>query len=517
MRRRGRWWRGLVLGAVAAGAALVVALPAQALVRFSDNFDDGNANGWTFTGGSWAVLSEDGTFVLRQQAALAGVASAIANVSGPGSGFPTFVAASAKLRSPLSGAGSVAVLFNAADANNYFYAALRPTVLEIGMRQSGTLRVLATTPYAAAVGSWQRLTIDLNLPGRIGAIAAGTGPGAQLVVSGLGTATFGNRVGFGTIDATASFDSISIVDDVAVDTIPPTTPGTPVASDPTPVGFTLRWAPSSDNIGVAGYEVQTVVPPGSQAPIMVWRTPTNSITITNLPARSTWTLHVRAFDAANNFSPFSANVTASTAPPADQQPPTAPGRPVASNVGPTGLTLSWAPSTDNVGVTGYAVYTSLEPVLASVGQTNGATTVTIQSLAPGATYTFWVAAFDAARNRSPFSEPLTLTLPTSSCVVTYRIVNQWAGGFQADVTIRNGGTAAISGWRLQWTFPAGQTISQIWNAVLVGASGPSVTVADAGWNATIAAGGTVGFGFTGAGTSAVPTSFSLNGAACTLA
>jgi hypothetical protein len=353
--RRIRGLIGLVLCGVAVSVALAVALPAQAATRFSDNFEDGNANGWTFTGGSWAVMSEDGSFVLRQQASLAGVAAAVANVTGPGSGFPTFVAASAKPRTALGGTGSVAVLFNAADANNYFYAALRATVLEIGMRQNGTPRVLATTPYAATVGTWQRLTIDLNLPGRIGVIAAGTGPGAQVAVTGLGAATFGNRVGFAATDASASFDNISIVDDVAPDTIPPTTPGTPVASNPTPSGFTLRWAASTDNVGVTGYEVQTVVPPGSTVPIRVWRTPTNSITITDLPARSTWTLHVRAFDAANNFSPFSGNVTASTLPPADQVPPTAPGKPVASNITPTGLTLSWTPSTDNVGVTRYAV------------------------------------------------------------------------------------------------------------------------------------------------------------------
>jgi len=62
--------------------------------------------------------------------------------------------------------------------------------------------------------------------------------------------------------------------------------------------------------------------------------------MTASPRRSTWTLHVRAFDGANNFSAFSGNVTASTSPPADQQPPTAPGRPMASNITSTSLTLS---------------------------------------------------------------------------------------------------------------------------------------------------------------------------------
>jgi chitodextrinase len=515
---RARGWLAGAVVVAAAGLLILAAFPAQAATRFSDDFQDGNANGWTLTGGSWSVASEDGSQVLRQ-AVSTGTAHAVAAVSGPGSGYPTFVSASVKPRTTLGSTGSVAVLFNAADADNYFYAALRSTVLELGKRQNGTATVLATTPYAATVGGWQRLTIDLNFPGRIAAIAAGTGPGAQVAVSGLTTTGFGNRVGFASIDASAAFDNIRIDDDVAPDALAPSTPGTPVVVQATSSGGTLRWTASTDNVGVTGYEVTSVVPPGSAAPVRIWRTATNSITITDLPARSSWNLHVRAFDAANNFSAFSGTVTLTTLPPDDQEPPTAPGTPVASDVTSTGLTLSWAPSTDNVGVTAYYVYTSTDPILSSVAQTNGATTVTVTGLAPGATYTFVVAAADAARNRSPFSPPVTVTLPNTAppgCVVTYRIGSQWPGGFQADATIRNTGTAPVTGWRLQWTFPSGQTIAQLWNATLITGPGPAVTVGDAGWNATIASGSSVAFGFNAQGIATPPTAFALNGTACTI-
>ena len=66
------------------------------------------------------------------------------------------------------------------------------------------------------------------------------------------------------------------------------------------------------------------------------------------------------------------------------------------------------------------------------------------------------------------------------------------------MTIINHG-APITGWSLVWSFPADQTIVTMWNAT-PSQTGTSVTAKDAGWNASIPAGGTV--------------SFVLNGVAC---
>jgi cellulase/cellobiase CelA1 len=69
---------------------------------------------------------------------------------------------------------------------------------------------------------------------------------------------------------------------------------------------------------------------------------------------------------------------------------------------------------------------------------------------------------------------------------------------------------------LTWTFPGDQKISTIWNATAA-QSGEKVTVTAASYDATIAAAGSVTVGFTGTYTAsnASPTSFSVNGTACT--
>ncbi|MFE6281897.1 cellulose binding domain-containing protein [Streptomyces sp. NPDC057877] len=86
--------------------------------------------------------------------------------------------------------------------------------------------------------------------------------------------------------------------------------------------------------------------------------------------------------------------------------------------------------------------------------------------------------------------------PTGACAVTYAVTNQWSGGFQADVRLTNTGTTAWSGWSLSWTFPQGQTVSQMWNADHT-QTGTTVTARNVGWNAGVAAGSSVSFGFTG--------------------
>jgi lysophospholipase L1-like esterase len=117
---------------------------------------------------------------------------------------------------------------------------------------------------------------------------------------------------------------------------------------------------------------------------------------------------------------------------------------------------------------------------------------------------------------APSTPAPTTPAPVGGCAVTYAITNQWSGGFQADVTIRNNGTAAVNGWTLQWSFANGQTVSQAWNASYT-QSGATVRATNAGWNGTIAAGGSAAFGFTGTATAtnAKPAAFILNGAACT--
>ncbi|RVX45240.1 mannan endo-1,4-beta-mannosidase [Nonomuraea polychroma] len=95
------------------------------------------------------------------------------------------------------------------------------------------------------------------------------------------------------------------------DTTPPTTPGTPSASNVTSSGATLTWAASTDSggSGLAGYNVYREQ--GTTDPLL-GQTTTNSITLTGLSASTPYQVYVRARDGANNLSANSPTTTFTT-------------------------------------------------------------------------------------------------------------------------------------------------------------------------------------------------------------
>jgi hypothetical protein len=109
----------------------------------------------------------------------------------------------------------------------------------------------------------------------------------------------------------------------------------------------------------------------------------------------------------------------------------------------------------------------------------------------------------------------TTAYAATGCRVSYTVSSSWPGGFGANVTVTNLGDP-VSGWRLAWSFTAGQTITQLWNGTHT-QSGAQVTVSNAAYNGSIATNASASFGFNGSwtGSNPVPTSFALNGTACT--
>jgi endoglucanase len=96
-----------------------------------------------------------------------------------------------------------------------------------------------------------------------------------------------------------------------VDTTPPTTPGTPVASGVTSTSVTLNWTASTDpESGIAGYDVQRIS--GATATVVASST-TASATVTGLTASTPYTFAVVARDAAGLTSQRSATVAVTTA------------------------------------------------------------------------------------------------------------------------------------------------------------------------------------------------------------
>lgn len=131
-----------------------------------------------------------------------------------------------------------------------------------------------------------------------------------------------------------------------------------------------------------------------------------------------------------------------------------------------------------------------------------------------ATNSFAVNVSGGSGTPSPSPSP-TPSPGTAACSAAYAQTGSWPGGFQAQVTVTNTGSSPINGWKLAWTFPGDQKITNLWNGT-VAQSGAQVTVTNASYNAALPPGGSATIGFTGtyASSDAAPASFTLNGATC---
>ncbi|MEU8213013.1 cellulose binding domain-containing protein [Micromonospora sp. NPDC049044] len=207
-------------------------------------------------------------------------------------------------------------------------------------------------------------------------------------------------------------------------------------------------------------------------------------------------------------------------------PPSAPTNLAASEVRSGSVTLTWTAATPGCcAITGYDItyYQVLDDVVytASVG---AVTTTTITGyFRPGLEYLFRMTARDTLGHRSTSTATLTVVIPVtdtpspSTCRVTYRNQSEWPGGFVATLTVENVGAAPIDGWTVTFGFPGDQQITSGWNATL-NQTGATVTAGNVDWNRALAPNGSASFGVQGrwSASAAPPTSFSLNGAACTV-
>ena len=91
----------------------------------------------------------------------------------------------------------------------------------------------------------------------------------------------------------------------------------------------------------------------------------------------------------------------------------------------------------------------------------------------------------------------------------YQVTSNWGSGFSGQITATNSSQQTIGNWQLQFTFAA--DITDIWDATIVSHTGNQYVVQNAGWNASIAPGASISFGFNASpGNSAVvPTGYVL--------
>ncbi|MEV6302282.1 family 16 glycoside hydrolase [Actinoplanes sp. NPDC051861] len=227
---------------------VVLVAPALAAPLFSDNFDDGNADGWSRNGGTWSVVT-DGSPAYRQSSTSAN-ARALA-----GSTSWTDYTVQARVR-PIAfatTARTAGIAARAVSSSQYYALVLTGGgAAQLQRVSGGTATTLGTAAVGGGTGTWRTLALAVQ-----GSTLRGYVDGTQVVQATDGTFAAG-RIGLVTGYASASYD------DVAVDTASPgpgpsTSPTTPpppgdcrVSGSPAGFATVNAWGQNGTTGGAGG-------------------------------------------------------------------------------------------------------------------------------------------------------------------------------------------------------------------------------------------------------------------------
>ncbi|HUC01942.1 MAG TPA: peptidoglycan-binding protein [Candidatus Paceibacterota bacterium] len=226
-----------------------------------------------------------------------------------------------------------------------------------------------------------------------------TTTGNSYVDSGLAPGLYTYSVGAYDINGILSPGETASQAVLIYSTVPPPSAPTGLAATGTlytnsysvPASVTISWNPSAGVFGVAGYVVQRNGTPVNSTSSLYTA---NAMTDSLLPGNYSYT--VTAYDEAFDASPISATLDITVG--LYMTPPSVPAGISVAQTAPDGITLSWARSTDGVGVAGYDIYqdgTQIATVSSSPYVESG--------LATGTPYVYQMDAYDNAGNISALS------------------------------------------------------------------------------------------------------------------
>lgn len=202
------------------------------------------------------------------------------------------------------------------------------------------------------------------------------------------------------------------------DTQAPSAPTNLASPSKTDVSVNLTWSPSTDNVGVSGYEIYR----GGTLAGTTTGAGSTAFSATGLSPSTAYSFTVKAKDAANNLSAASNTLNVTTNAP-DTTAPTVPANLASPSHTDVSVSLTWSPSSDNVAVTGYEVFRG--GVLAGTTAGVSSTSLTVTGLTPSTAYSFTVKAKDGAGNRSAASNTVNVTT-NAPAVNTYISDLTWA-------------------------------------------------------------------------------------------
>ncbi|MFC8452488.1 glycosyl hydrolase family 18 protein [Kitasatospora sp. NPDC057223] len=266
--------------------------------------------------------------------------------------------------------------------------ALNGWTLEFDLPAANTVASLWNATYTTAASH-----VTVKNPGWASSLA----PGASY--------NFGFNIAYsGSYQALANckLNGAPCTGGTGTDTTAPSTPGSLRSTGSTSTSVALAWTASTDDTAVTGYDVYL-------NGVKNQSVTGTSANVTGLTAATAYQFTVQAFDAAGNRSaaagPLGVTTPPTTVP--DVTAPSAPGTPVAGTTTANSIALSWAASTDNIGVTAYDVYNG-----SALASTVTGTSATVGGLAANTSYTFTVKARDAAGNVSAASGAVTARTQT---------------------------------------------------------------------------------------------------------
>src|SRR5688572_15273850 len=213
-------FRRAAAACAAAALVLVAGTAARAQALFSDDFNDGNANGWTATSGTWSVAT-DGTPVYRVGTNGGNVRSNTGNASWAN------YSVQARIK-PLSFSSTsvrwVSLLGRYRDTGNYYYVALQnDNVLRLRRFVGSSSTTLAEKAFTVTTGTWYTVRLEMN-----GSALAVFVNGTQQLTASDSTFPTG-RIAVAAYGASASYD------DVVVSPIGAATPDFSLSASPSSV------------------------------------------------------------------------------------------------------------------------------------------------------------------------------------------------------------------------------------------------------------------------------------------
>jgi cellulase/cellobiase CelA1 len=225
---------------------------------------------------------------------------------------------------------------------------------------------------------------------------------------------------------------------------------------------------------------------------------------------------------AAHAGPAAAASTPAPSPSPSLTPLPPPSRPFAYNVTDTSATLTWYPHPAEFRYLLYRLVNGAWQQYSLLPTPS----IRLTGLTPDTTYTFAVLAYalpNSGYTTSPMSDPGSFTTlppggnppPTAGLSCRADLTSYYPGGYNATLTIHNGGTTAATGWAVTFTRPTNFQVTSVWNGMST-TNGNAVTIVNAAWNGNIPpnTSTTLGFAGTDAPPLVPPSDMAVNGVPC---